>query len=143
MKRLLISMTLFFVLLNNALADEVTIEKSYTIFSNDHRAKEKACIRALREQIVPEFRDLELIKLSAPIIIEKLATYPTSSFHGPHGDAEGVVSCLFDTSAGHVTDISVSFVGKGLGGFEKRGRVSSSKDPADWKVISYSVEITS
>ena len=107
--------------------------------------KDDACISAFREGIVPGFRGLNGIELSGNSIVDTtsgaLATYTDVKFRGVYGDSTGSINCSFATGLNTVTDVGVTFVGTGLGGFERRSRISPSSDPVDWKVISFSSQI--
>ena len=128
-----------------SVADEFSIERSYTFHQQDFLIKDAACVSAFRDVIVPNFRGLNGIELSANSIVNTtigtLATYANVIFLSAFGDSVGSISCSFASDSNVVTDVGVTFVGPGLGGFEKRGRISPSSDPSDWKVTSFSAQI--
>lgn len=134
-----------FFLASPVFADGFSIEKAYSFHQQDHVQKDAACVSAFADNITPEFRGLTGLQLMAPTIVGTslgaLATYPNVTFLSSYGDAQGTISCVFSKTHKTPTDISVSFVGSGLGGFEKRGRIASSSDPADWKVTSFSSQV--
>ncbi|WP_166416054.1 hypothetical protein [Cochlodiniinecator piscidefendens] len=128
-----------------SIAEEFSIDRSYTYYQQDLLTKDAACIAAFREVIVPNFRGLNGIELSANSIVDTtfgaLATYTDVNFRSVYGDSVGSISCAFAADLSTVTDVGVSFTGAGLGGFERRGQTSPSSDPADWKVTSFSSQI--
>lgn len=130
---------------STSVAEELSIVQNYTFYQQDQLSKDVACIDAIREEIAPNFRGLNWVELSAPSIIDTtfgaLATYVDVNFRSVYGDTRGSINCSFTADLTAVTDVGVTFVGSGLGGFESRGRTSPSRDPADWKVTSFSAQV--
>ena len=128
-----------------AFGAQISVEKTYSFHEETHAKRDMACIAAVRDHIAPEFRGLTGLRLDAPTLTETrlgaLATYPGAVFLSIYEDTEDTISCVFSNADDVLTDVIVSFNGLGLGGFEKRGRIAPSSDPADWKVASYSKQI--
>jgi hypothetical protein len=105
-----------------------------------------ACISAFKEFIAPDFRGLRTLTVHSSNIFEttKCATalYPNVDFDGDYGEAKGSINCIFSSENSTVSDVTVAFLGKGLGGFERRGFSSPSINPADWKVTSFSRQLS-
>jgi hypothetical protein len=70
------------------------------------------------------------------------ALYPNVDFDGDYGEAKGSINCIFSSESSTVNDVTVAFLGKGLGGFERLGFSSPSINPADWKVTSFSRQLS-
>lgn len=126
-------------------ADDFSVERSYSLYLPEFIAKDDACVSAFTTTIAPQFRGLSRVDLSASNIVETtsgfLATYIDVQFRSAFGDAVGSINCVFAANSNGVTDVSVTFSGSGLGGFEKRGLSSPSEDPADWKATSVSAQL--
>lgn len=133
------------LLASTALADGLSIEKTYRIYAQDRSKKDAACLSAFTNNIAPEFRGLTGLQLSGTNIHSirsgTLATYANATFLSVYGDEQGTINCIFSKTRETPTDVSVTFNGEGLAGFEKRGRISQSSDPADWKVAGFSSSV--
>lgn len=104
-----------------AAAPKVTKAYSYSdpIFS----AQDSACIAAMLNNIAPDFDGLQQVSLEANSIFQTqdgyLATYAGVRFEGHHGNAQGTLNCVFSKDGRSVTDVSVTFEGRGLGGYTR------------------------
>lgn len=130
----------------NAVAEGLLVERPYVFSNKEFALVDTACITAFKEHIAPEFRGLRTLTIQSSNIFEATngatALYPDVDFGGDYGDAKGAINCIFSLENNKVTDVAVSFWGTGLGGFEKRGFSSPSSDPADWKITSFSMQLT-
>lgn len=133
------------LLASPAFADGLTVQKDYSFHPESTAKRDTACIMAFAAHVAPEFRGLTSLRLSMPTMAATqsgaLATYPSVTYGRVYGDVWGSLSCVFSQTSDTPTDVSVSFGGEGLGGFEKRGRIAKSNDPADWTVTSFSTQV--
>ena len=111
------------------------VEKSYTVFGI-HAEQDKRCLEALKLEIASEFMGLKGVELSGPGLMTNVAAghtiliYAGVRFKSEYSDAKGVLNCLFIGNSANLSDMIVTFEGKGLAGFKKHILAKKLKDPA-------------
>lgn len=122
-----------------------SVTKSYSYTDRDFASRDAACVSAMLEKITPSFEGLHEIELGTNSIFQTqhgyLAVYPGAKFDGRYGDAEGALTCVFTPDGRNVSDVAVTFVGRGLAGFTGNPLAQTTSDPAQQRSTGISSSI--
>lgn len=124
-------------------ADPVKLELSYRISEPQMAAKDRACLAALQDQVLPNFDGVTKVRLGAVPVMNfpdmPVAIYAGVEVSSQYGDASGALVCEYRPGKSAVQVVSIAFEGRGLAGFKK----SPLRDlgPAERRATSYSTEL--
>ena len=121
------------------------VTKSYSYTDQEFASRDAACVSAMLEKITPSFEGLQKISLGTNSIVQTqsgyLAVYPGAKFEGRYGAAEGSLTCIFTPDGRNVSDVAVTFVGRGLAGFTGYPLAQTTGDPAQQRSTGMSSSI--
>lgn len=105
-------------------SDIPTIVKSYNYTDADFAERDSSCISAFVKHIISDFEGITRISFENNFILQTsngfLAVYAGTKFRSKFGNAEGTVNCVFASDGKIVTDVAITFEGKGLAGNTRR-----------------------
>lgn len=130
--RITVSFGLLLCLAASPVGASPKITKSYKYYDGLMADQDAACSAALVEHIAVDYDGLEKIEIGGNSLFSTangyLATFAGAKFHGRYGDATGTVNCIFSADGRILTDISVTFDGRGLAGYKGKAAFGGDQD---------------